>query len=61
MVGRGVAETKPELRVGVKLKINGIGPLFEGDYTVTDVAIRFDTKAGLRTEFMCERPSIGSA
>ncbi len=61
VVGRGVADTKPELRVGVKLKINGIGPLFEGDYTVTDVAIRFDTKAGLRTEFMCERPSIGSA
>ncbi len=59
VVGRGVAETKPELRVGAKLKINGVGPLFEGDYFVTDVSIRFDVKTGLRTEFMCDRPSIG--
>jgi phage protein D len=59
VVGRGVAETKAELRVGAKVKIKGVGPLFEGSYFVTDVAIRFDAKAGLRTEFMCDRPAIG--
>jgi phage protein D len=59
VVGRGVAETKPELRVGTKVKIKGVGPLFEGEYTVTDVSIRYDMEAGLRTEFVCDRPSIG--
>jgi phage protein D len=59
IVGHGVAKTKPELRVGAKLAIKGIGPLFEGDYTVTEVQIRFDAKKGLRTEFCCDRPAIG--
>ncbi|HXT20648.1 MAG TPA: contractile injection system protein, VgrG/Pvc8 family [Thermoanaerobaculia bacterium] len=61
VVGRGVAETKPELRVGAKLKIKGLGPLFEGEYTVTDTSVRFDNALGLRTEFLCDRPSIGKA
>jgi phage protein D len=59
VVGRGVAETKPELRVGAKLNITGVGKLFEGEYTVTDVAIRYDDAGGLRTEFRCDRPAIG--
>jgi uncharacterized protein len=59
VVGYGVAETRAELRVGARLRIRGVGPLFEGDYTVTDVMIRFDGDAGLRTEFMCDRPSLG--
>jgi phage protein D len=59
VVGRGVAETRAALRVGAKVKVRGVGPLFEGDYFVTDVAIRFDGKAGLRTEFLCDRPAIG--
>jgi phage protein D len=59
VVGRGVADTKPELRVGAKLNITGVGRLFQGEYTVTDVAIRYDAAGGLRTEFMCDRPAIG--
>jgi uncharacterized protein len=59
VVGRGVAEAKPALKVGAKVKITSVGPLFEGKYTVTDVAIRYDAKAGLRTEFLCDRPAIG--
>jgi uncharacterized protein len=59
VVGFGVAQTRAELRVGARVKIRGVGPLFEGDYTVTDVCIRFDAAAGLRTEFMCDRPAIG--
>ena len=58
VVGYGVAETNPDLRVGAKLKLKGLGPIFEGEYTVTDVAIRFDDKAGMRTEFVCDTPSI---
>lgn len=59
LVGRGVAETKPELRVGAKVRIKGVGPLFEGEYVVTDAHIRFDAALGLRTEFLCDRPAIG--
>jgi phage protein D len=59
VVGRGVAETDPALRVGAKVRITGVGPLFEGDYTVTDAQVRFDAKQGLRTEFLCDRPAIG--
>ena len=59
VVGRGVAEAKPALKVGAKVNISGVGPLFEGKYTVTDIAIRYDAKAGLRTEFQCDRPAIG--
>lgn len=59
IVGHGIAATKPELRVGAKLKIKGVGPLFEGEYTLTEVQVRFDAKKGLRTEFWCDRPAIG--
>ena len=59
VVGRGVADTRPELRVGAKVNIKGVGNLFQGEYTVTDIAIRYDAAAGLRTEFMCDRPAIG--
>jgi Bacteriophage probable baseplate hub protein len=59
VVARGVAETRPDLRVGTKVTVKGVGPLFEGDYTVTDTAIRYDGQKGLRTEFCCDRPAIG--
>src|SRR5204862_470605 len=39
--------------------LKGVGKLFQGEYTVTDVAIRYDAAIGLRTEFMCDRPAIG--
>jgi uncharacterized protein len=61
LVGRGVAETQHSLRVGAKLRIQGTGPLFEGEYFVTDVHHRFDAARGLRTEFSCDRPGIGRA
>jgi phage protein D len=61
LAGRGVAETQPDLRVGAKLKLTGIGPLFEGEYFVTDVHHRFEGARGLRTEFRCDRPGIGQA
>ena len=61
LVGRGVAQTQAGLQVGAKITISGIGPLFEGDYFVTNVSTRFDAKKGLRTEFLCDRPAIGHA
>ncbi|WP_028079975.1 phage late control D family protein [Solimonas soli] len=61
VVGRGVAETSAQLRVGARLKISGIGPLFEGRYGVTRVTHRFDLQKGLRSEFECNRADIGRA
>ncbi|MGZ8157266.1 MAG: phage late control D family protein [Methylobacter sp.] len=59
VVGQGVAETQPEMRVGSKLKLKGLGALFEGDYTLTYLRHRFDSKLGMRTEFRCDRPALG--
>ncbi|HEX2078386.1 MAG TPA: contractile injection system protein, VgrG/Pvc8 family [Longimicrobium sp.] len=61
VVGRGVAQTSPELRVGAKVRLKGLGPIFEGEYTVTDVTIRFDNRLGLRTEFLCDTPAISQS
>ena len=57
VVGRGVAETRADLRVGAKLKLNGLGPLFEGDYTRhRSCTIASTRRSGMRTEFRCDRP-----
>jgi phage protein D len=58
-VGRGTAETNAKLRVGVRVKLGGLGPLFEGRYTVARVHHRFDSEKGLRSEFECTRADIG--
>lgn len=59
VVGRGVAETKASLRVGTKLDLQGLGPLFTGKYYVVEVKHIFDQGKGLRTEFRSERLGIG--
>jgi Bacteriophage probable baseplate hub protein len=59
VVGRGVAETNPKLRVGTKLDLQDLGPLFNGKYYVVEVKHVFDTAKGLRTEFKAERLGIG--
>lgn len=56
--GRGVAETDTGLRPGATVKLEGLGPLFTGDYYLTDVAHLFDGE-GLRTEFTAEKPGLG--
>jgi phage protein D len=57
--GRGVAETRPGLRVGATLALSGLGKLFDGDYRATGVTHIFDLKEGQRTAFACERPGLG--
>jgi len=55
----GLAQTSGKLRAGSTVKLTGIGPLFDGEYYVTDVRHVFDPVLGLRTEFGAERPGIG--
>jgi phage protein D len=60
VTGRGIAEASAGLRVGLRVDLKGLGPMFSGKYTVTAVRHRFDGTRGIRTEFEVERPGIGS-
>lgn len=59
VAGHGTAETDARLRVGAKITLEGLGPLFGGDYYVTGAQHRFDRARGLRTEIDVERPGLG--
>jgi phage protein D len=61
VAGRGVSETKPGLRVGAKLRLVGLGPLFEGEFYLAAVTHLFDGDKGLRSEIAVERPGLGGA
>jgi phage protein D len=58
--GRGIAETDARLRVGTTVTFEGVGPLFDGDYYLTECVHRFDRARGQRTELAVERPGLGS-
>jgi phage protein D len=57
----GVADGSPTLGVGSLLRLERVGPLFEGDgYYVTRVCHQFDLAHGYRTHFEAERAWVGS-
>lgn len=57
---RGRTIGSPAMVVGSLLRLERVGPVFEGDgYYVTRVCHRFDTASGLRTDFEAERAWIG--
>ncbi|MCW7541370.1 contractile injection system protein, VgrG/Pvc8 family [Aquabacterium sp. A7-Y] len=59
--GRGLADADARIRVGRRITLQGLGPLFSGAYGVVEVCHRFDPTHGLWTEFVVERPWIGNA
>ncbi|MBL0021590.1 MAG: phage late control D family protein [Sphingomonadales bacterium] len=61
ITGHGVCETDPLIRSGAKLKLSGLGPLFDGQYRIRSVTHLFDAAAGSRSEFACDRPGLGRA
>lgn len=61
VTGRGVAETTSALRVGATVDLQGLGTLFNGKYSVTEIRHLFDGTRGIRTEFAVERPGLGRA
>jgi uncharacterized protein len=61
VTGRGMANTDGRLRVGAFVKLEGLGPLFTGDFYVSEVRHVFDSAKGMRTEFTVERPGLGRA
>jgi phage protein D len=59
VVGHGTAEGSPELRVGRKVELKGVGPLFNGKYVLVRTRHTFSARGGYRTEFTVERPALG--
>jgi phage protein D len=59
--GNGVAEPNPSVCVGASVRIDAIGPMFSGEFYVTEAKHVFDNRRGLRTEFTIERPGLGGS
>ncbi len=56
---RGETHGTAEMRVGSRLRIEGVGPVFTGTYFATQVTHRYDRMRGFRTHFEAERPAVG--
>jgi phage protein D len=59
VTGRGIAETDAALKVGATTDLQGLGPMFNGKYYVTEVRHQYDATHGFRTEIIVNRPFIG--
>lgn len=55
----GVTEGNPNLRVGVRMTLRGLGSRFENDYYVVSARHCFDLREGYRTEFVAECAYLG--
>ena len=59
VVGRGVSRSVNGIKVGAQVDLQGLGPLFSGQYYLAAVRHLFDLSHGLRSEFTAERPWLG--
>lgn len=59
--GHGTARSDARLRVGTTVQIDGVGPLFSGDYYLAETIHRFDATSGMRSDVTVERPTLGRA
>jgi len=59
VVGRGVGDVDPGLRVGASVDLKQLGHLFDGKYYLSEVKHLFDGLRGIRTQFTGERPGLG--
>jgi phage protein D len=59
--GHGIAQTDARLQAGAIVQLDALGPLFSGNYYVTEASIQFDGETGMRTHFTVERPGLGRA
>jgi phage protein D len=55
----GVTEGNPNLRVGVHLRLTGLGTRFDNEYYVASTRHCFDLAEGYRTEFVAECAYVG--
>jgi phage protein D len=57
--GEGVAEGDARIKVAARVKLVGLGPLYDGPFYVTAARHTFDAKNGYLTHFGLERPGLG--
>jgi phage protein D len=59
--GTGMANGDARLRVGVQVQMSGLGPLFDGAYTICEARHIYARQAGggYHTEIVVERPGLG--
>lgn len=57
--GLGTTVGTPQLRVGRPLRLQGLGPWFDGVYDLFSLRHTFDRSTGLRTHFGAERVEMG--
>jgi hypothetical protein len=60
VTGSGMTDGSADLRVGVTVKLSGLGSMFDGSYYVVRVRHTYNAEQGFRTEFDVERPGIGA-
>lgn len=51
----GITDGSPQLIAGVKLKILGVGNVFQGTYSVTESKHTYDMTHGYKTKFVCAK------
>jgi phage protein D len=57
----GVTDGSAEMTVGSRLRLEGVGPSFEGGgYWVTEVRHTYDLQEGFRTRFAAERATVNA-
>jgi phage protein D len=56
---RGETDGTAAMRVGVRVRVGGVGPVFSGTYVATQVTHHYDRGRGFRTTFEAERPAVG--
>lgn len=59
--GTGITGGTPQVKVGCRVTLTGLGTLFNGLYYVSRTRHMFDLALGYRTEFDVERAGIGAA
>jgi uncharacterized protein len=57
--GRGTVPADGVCRVGAGVRLEGLGPLFSGQYYVTECTSTFDSQRGFQAAFTVERPALG--
>ena len=60
LTGQGTAQGDARVRVGRRLRLAGLGELFDGPYVVTEVEHTFAPEEGYITRFRVERPGLAA-
>lgn len=61
LTGTGTTAGSPSIRVGTRVTLAGLSPLFNGDYRVIRTRHHYDLVKGYTTEFDVERAGIGAS